>query len=535
MEDDILIVNAVAMQTSVTGDYVYRVEQPSIAMGKIPGVTVITVSTVSPYFEDLCLQADVLVLHLLTEHDLLPIVEERKRGKLTTVYEISDNFAADQPGVGIRGWFRDPVNRAQAFQHITMSDAVQVTGEGLLEKFQFLNSSMVVFENQICEMGMIKEQQRQVVIGWGGSSGHAEDLRQVSQTIAYICNRYPDVVFSFMGDRELYDEIFSSLSGNQKTYTTPGTLTDYYGFLETLDIGIAVMGQTPYNQCRSDIKFVEYASRGAVPVLSAITPYRKHAVHKANALLFEDNNQLEEILDDLVRDPELRRTVSHNAYEYVNTHRMEGPYAWHRVNFYKSLSRKNTVKDFRKLTLTRLCSGSEAYDVGKTRAESLLCKGVGEEARGNIDGARSLYRNAHEEMPGYYLPLFWLGYSHMRHQAVDEAIKYLDSAIANNPRSVRALLYLGNLLEPLEKAKALGRYEAALSVSRSYAPCIEAIALLCEGVEDYPNAVKFYNNALEVNPFYSNAALGLGRVYEALGEREKSNEAFLVAADMSVS
>ncbi len=56
ISDNLLIVNAVAMQTSGVGDYVYRVEQPSIAMGNIPGVTVINVSTISPYFEVLCMQ-----------------------------------------------------------------------------------------------------------------------------------------------------------------------------------------------------------------------------------------------------------------------------------------------------------------------------------------------------------------------------------------------------------------------------------------------------------------------------------------------
>lgn len=46
---------------------------------------------------------------------------------------------------------------------------------------------------------------------------------------------------------------------------------------------------------------------------------------------------------------------------------------------------------------------------------------------------------------------------------------------------------------------------------------------------------KFYNNALEANPFYGNAALGLGRVFTALGNKENALEAFQVAADISPS
>ncbi|MFQ5686570.1 MAG: hypothetical protein ACE5GV_07915, partial [Candidatus Scalindua sp.] len=262
--DDLLIVNAVAMQTSGVGDYVYRVEQPSIAMGNVPGVTVINVSTISPYFEVLCLQADVLILHLLTEHDLLPIIEKRKQNNLATVYEISDNFAAIKPDGGIKNWFSDPVNMASAIQLIRLADAAQVTGEGLLERLGALNSNIAIFENQISEPCEYRKTtgSDSIVIGWGGSSGHTEDLKHIKQSIVDICSRYPDVRFSFMGDEDQFVNIFSCISESKKTYTPPGTLNDYFSFLETLDIGIATMLDTPYNHCRSDIKFVEYASRG---------------------------------------------------------------------------------------------------------------------------------------------------------------------------------------------------------------------------------------------------------------------------------
>lgn len=491
MIDDLLIVNAVAMQTSVVGDYVYRVEQPSIAMGKIPGVTVINVSTISPYFEALCLQADVLILHLLTEHDLLPIIEERKQKKLATVYEISDNFVAGQSGVGIKRWFSDPVNVASAFQLIRMADASQVTGEGILEKYSFLNSNMVIFENQISELGQYKETtSNSIVIGWAGSSGHTEDLKQISQTIVDICNKYPNVSFSFMGDDEQFINIFSCIPESQKTYTPPGTLKDYFRFLEALDIGIATMIDTPYNHCRSDIKFVEYASRGVIPVLSAITQYKKHAVHGSNAFLFEDNNKLKTILEDLIQNQTLRQKVARNTYEYIRSYRMEDQHAKNRIEYYKNLCKKRAVKDNKAFKLSNLSQASESFDVEKTETEVLLYKGVTDEANGNVQSARSLYQKAHELMPDYYLPLFWLGYSYMRHKENEKAIEFFNRAIEINPRSVRSLLYLGNILESREKEKALSVYETALSVSSSYVPCIEAIALLCEKNRDYSNAAK---------------------------------------------
>ncbi len=80
---------------------------------------------------------------------------------------------------------------------------------------------------------------------------------------------------------------------------------------------------------------------------------------------------------------------------------------------------------------------------------------------------------------------------------------------------------------------ALQAYKAASSISPSYAPSIEAIALLYENKGHYAKAVEFYNHALEANPFYSKAVWSLGRVYATLEKEEKAISAFRVAADMA--
>jgi hypothetical protein len=196
-----VIVNAVAMQTRRVGDYIYRVEQPSVAMGKTGKATVITVNTISPWFEKLCVSADILILHLLSEHDILPIIEERKRQRRPTIYELSDNITALHDGVGIRGWFSDPVNLALAFQYMKLADAVQVTGSGLAERFSFINPQMVIFENQIATLGNVERQaSNRVVLGWAGSSGHRCDVEAVIDVIAKVMRTYSHVDFAFMGD-----------------------------------------------------------------------------------------------------------------------------------------------------------------------------------------------------------------------------------------------------------------------------------------------------------------------------------------------
>ena len=123
----------------------------------------------------------------------------------------------------------------------------------------------------------------------------------------------------------------------------------------------------------------------------------------------------------------------------------------------------------------------------------------------------------------------------MRNNDEEMAMEFFYRTIEINPRSVRSLLYLGNILEWREEEMALQAYKAASSISPSYAPSLEAIALFYENKGDYTKAIEFYNHALEANPFYSKAVWSLGKVYATLREKEKALSAFRVAADMAPS
>ena len=144
----------------------------------------------------MCSSDPILILHLLSEHDLLPIIEERKKRGRPTIYELSDNIMALHEGVGIKGWFSDPVNLALAFQYMKMADVVQVTGSGLADRFRFINPCMVVFENQMATLGRVDRQtSKRVILGWAGSSSHKRDIEAVRDVIGQIMHTYSQVHF----------------------------------------------------------------------------------------------------------------------------------------------------------------------------------------------------------------------------------------------------------------------------------------------------------------------------------------------------
>lgn len=528
---DMQIAKVYHPQKTDIGEFVYRIQQPAVAMGKIPGVRVILASIYTPYLKSLCQQSDVVIFHMVSDQDVLYRIEERKRQGLPNVFEISDNFVAFQPKDSMKAYFTDPLNLATVFQYISLSDAVQVSAAELSENFGFLNNRYMVFENQLMNVGDFhKREGRWVTIGWGGSLSHLEDLDWVASAMVDICRAYPKVRFSFMGSEKGF-EYFADISEEQRRYTPAGDINDYYRFLEGLDVGLAPLRDTAYNRCRSDVKFLEYASRGVVPVLSAISPYVKNARQGITAFLFRDKKELMNVLSMLVENPDVRRAVAQNAYKYVEAYRLEDLHSLEKVKFYNSLCSRKVEENLPEGVLERIVENSEAYVVKETPAERLSSLGLKQYSSGNVDAEWRFYREAIESMPEYYVPYFLLGDSLYRHGKA-ESVYYLGHASRVNPSCLRPKLISGLAQLGKDNEAACRRFREALDISDRYAPAWDALARMAEQKGTYGEAEALFNQALQANPFYSLATLGLARTHLAQGREEAAKQVLSIAADI---
>ncbi|MBW2107284.1 MAG: glycosyltransferase, partial [Deltaproteobacteria bacterium] len=507
-EDELTIVQVApiaSMASKGSGDYIYRIGQPSAAMGRLPGVRVINVSHVSPYLKQLCLAADVLVLHLLGEVDLLPVVAERKRLGLPTVYEISDNFMAFPKSASIREWFQDPMNLATAFQLIQMADAIQGVSDVLLRQFNFLHHDFVVFENHVTHTREKKPSQNGVVkIGWGGSVGHTDDVAYVAPVIKALCRTKPQVRFYFMGSKTQFEETFGGSHSEQFSYVPPGSMERYYEFVQGLDLGLAPMLETPYNVCRSDVKFVEYASCGVVPVLSSIAPYQKHVRDGENALLFKDRRSLAQVLERLTTDPGLIGAVSQGAVEYVGKERIESDHAIDRVTFYQSFMTRRSRNPLPFDLLQRISTDLSVSGVSETDAEHKVLEGFYAEANGRADLARRIWEEAARGFPGYAFPWICLGRSLLVEGDL-KGLDYLQKGLACEPRSLRARLLFGQAFSQSDARRPEKEFRKALRVFSDFAPAWKELGLLEKRRGKIQVSAHLMNKALEVNPFYADA------------------------------
>jgi tetratricopeptide (TPR) repeat protein len=532
VRDRFLITQVSANMQSATGDYVYRIMQPAEAMGRVSDTMVVNMAVISPHLKELCLCADILVLHLTWEPDLLPIVAERKRRGLATVFEISDNFIALPPAVTHELSFNNPISLATTFQLISLSDAIQGVSDILLDRFSFLHDRRMVFENHIMETGLMPMARGdEVVIGWGGSVGHTEDLKWIAPIVGELCKANPRVRFAFMGNRKQYDQVFGPVANHQFSYRAGSSLSEYLDFLASLDIGLAPLMDTPFNICRSDVKFIEYASRGVVPVLSDVGPYRKHARHGINSFFFQGPESLRIILGMLVEDRSLIQRIRENAYNYVRNERMEQDHVMERICFYRELAKVSPTESVPSHLLEPVSSKSEVYHLKVTPSENKMIRGLNFRRRGLLKEARQIWSEAIQEMPEYYLPLLLVAGSLMREDK-EKAMENLHLSLTINPQSLRARFFLGQALKDYDSESAREAFEMALQVFPDFAPAWKELALLKEENKDYEEATKLMDKSLKCNPFYVPAASELGRLYLMLGRSDLAVEAFRVAANL---
>ncbi len=280
-------------------------------------------------------------------------------------------------------------------------------------------------------------------------------------------------------------DLFRDMPKERKRRIRPGSIEDYYSFLETIDIGLAPLNETAFNRSRSDVKFLEYAVSGVVAVVQELAPYREAVQDGKTGFFFRNQDDLISILDKLVGDRDLMSRMAKEARAYVIKERLQRNHAIDRIDFYrKQLSEagfprgqgNETEAVFEKFSRLAGASRKERYlRLMPTRFETLLHDGLilaqvdKDEAR-----AQGCFAEAARLEPQNYLPyLFGAG-------SFPDTAALLGQAMCRNPRSIKAWILLGEARARKGNAlAALQSFEEAAKIFPQYElPYVRVAAVL---------------------------------------------------------
>jgi O-antigen biosynthesis protein len=292
---------------------------------------------------------DCYIFHRMLPPQCLPFIHRFHKMGRKIVWDLDDNLFC------IPEW--SPANEMMyqgSFEHLHLcfeySSHVTVTTDRL--KAQFLDTDWYekthVLPNLIDEnvWEYPSETRRGPVrIFWAGSITHAKDLDIIAPALDQLIDEHGDNIrLYFMGQRpKAFDPTPEKMSKHGKIIAQlgPVDLIYYPNALLTLspDIAIAPLCDCPFNDAKSNIKYLEMTMAGAAVVASDIGPYTDSIDHCHNGFKCDESG-FYNMIDTLIVNENTRSTLRRNAMNKI-----KNQYSWQSksrqiwMDFFISLAR----------------------------------------------------------------------------------------------------------------------------------------------------------------------------------------------------
>src|SRR3990167_772309 len=250
--------------------------------------------------------------------------------------EVDDNYLAMDSGWAKKaGWTRsgDGVHSVERHRKIAASaDGIIVTTEHLARAYRKVNPNVYVCRNSIEPDDWYPKapDDGALRIGWFASMSHRSDGGLVGSALEWA-GKQDGVEVVLMGvgaDRTVHvkedgetekitGEVWQELRKVLFSHIPPtNDLGAYRKHMGCLDVGLAPVRRSISSDARSDLKAIEYAAAGAIPVLSTVPPYDKwtDGEHCRKA---STRQEFLNIVKHLVRNRDETKLLAREAHEYV--------------------------------------------------------------------------------------------------------------------------------------------------------------------------------------------------------------------------
>jgi len=158
-------------------------------------------------------------------------------------------------------------------------------------------------------MPILKNYSNEVRLVWAGSSTHRDDMAFISPVIHKLCKKYPNLKFIYAGDvklQPLFNDINSEYIDGVPVEVWPSKLHSLRA-----DIAVAPLLNTPFNQCKSNLKYLEYGICGLPGVYSS-TVYPETVTD--GGLIATTQDDFYNQLSLLIENRQLREEIGMKAY-----------------------------------------------------------------------------------------------------------------------------------------------------------------------------------------------------------------------------
>jgi glycosyltransferase involved in cell wall biosynthesis len=212
------------------------------------------------------------------------------------------------------------------------SHAVQTSTEALASVFRSRNPEVMAFSNAAFTLPPFPARRPGMPRIFFGAANREKISAAVARSLEPLLKKYPKVMFEVVHDRAF----FEALPTRAKTFSPTLPYDDYLAAMARCDIALLPLEGTEGEGFKSDLKWVEAASRGLAVVASPCV-YAESIRDGETGLIAESVADWAPALGRLIASPPLRRSIAQSAWQEVQAQRMFAYQANARRDWYLSL------------------------------------------------------------------------------------------------------------------------------------------------------------------------------------------------------
>lgn len=260
-------------------------------------------------------EVDLVVAQRVADPNAIIILDALKQRGIPYLYETDDLLTAIDPENPVARFYNDPSIRLFIETAIVNSAGITVSTPELAEEMEQYERPVTVLPNCLPDyfgdllfaLGQEDVGERPTRIIWAGSATHHGDFHE---EMRYGLRK------ALRGDAEFYcvgADYRHKLGGLGQHVPWSESIPAFHRTLPRYDIGLAPLQRTRFNECKSELKVIEYQAAGVVPVAQDIAPYRRAIEHGVNGFLCRTEHDWKRALETLVNEPDTLREMSVNC------------------------------------------------------------------------------------------------------------------------------------------------------------------------------------------------------------------------------
>lgn len=267
-----------------------------------------------------------IVLQRHTDARFIDWIPRWKSEGKKVIYDLDDNVW-DIPGYNLNRKYYPSTQKRIIESIISLCDAAICSTNKLAKVVGKFNSNVYIAPNMLEEFPNkpVENTSNRLRIGWGGSLSHAGDFPSKLTHVIKHCQKKYDAQFVWVGYR------LTDIPGD--ILIPPSPMPDYLDVLHNaqLDIAVAPLENNFFNDCKSNLKFLEYSASYIPTIASNSTEYGDTISQGITGFVIK-HKEWDEYLEYLCENDDARKVIGNNARTFV-----EQNYNWE-VNSNKHIS-----------------------------------------------------------------------------------------------------------------------------------------------------------------------------------------------------